>query len=239
MNFNFGVTAKPQSNTQYMKAWHVYDNVEFDGITGPTTGTSNKNGNSWKRWDMTFKSPAGIYKESIFEPNEKAAERTEVDGQNGGKIELPSQIETFNCMIQQVVNTYMNDANLEKFRKLATEGKLSNIDFDSFIKILTTLLKNPKKPSADNPIQLKLQGRNVDGKVYARLPNARISTQKDSLGEVWMSPFLGKNLTLTDYERQQAKATTASKPTDMSTVDTPIDKEDDIDSLVSDLENSL
>lgn len=236
MSFNFNMTAQPRSNSKYVEAWHVYDNVEFDGITGPVTGTS-KSGNTWKRWEMTFKSPEGIYKESIFEPNEKAAERTEIDGQNGGKIELPSQIETFNCMIQQVVSTYMNDSNLEKFQKLAKEGKLSNIDFDSFIKIISALLKNPKKPSAENPIQLKLHGRNVDGKMYARLPNARISTQKDSAGEVWMTPFLGRNLTLTDYERQQAKATTASKPTDMSSVDKP--KEDDIDSLVSDLENSL
>lgn len=237
MGFNFGMTAKAMSNDSYLKAWQVYDNVEFEGITGPTTGTS-KAGNTWKRWEMTFKSPEGIYKESIFEPNEKAAERTEVDGQNGGKRELPSQIETFNCKVQQIAATYMNDKSYETFQKFAKDGKFNNIEFADFIKILTKLLENPKKPTAEHPIQLKLQGRTVDGREYARLPNAAISTNKDSLGEVWMERFLGSKLTLTPYEMQRAKATTASKPTDMSSVDTTTE-DSGIDSLVDELEKSL
>jgi hypothetical protein len=92
--FNFGVTAKPVSTQSYLKAWSVYDNVEFAGISDPTTGKT-QDGKDWKMWKFTFKCPDGIYEESVFEPNEKATERTEYTGQDGKVTVYPSSIESF------------------------------------------------------------------------------------------------------------------------------------------------
>lgn len=239
--FNFGSTAKPISTQSYLKAWTIYNNVEFAGISDPVEGTS-KEGRKWRRWNMTFKCPEGIYQESIFEPMDaSAAERRTVDNRNGGKTTFPSSIETINLIIQQVVSVYMNDANKAKFQKLAAEGKFNNIEFSKFIDVLKKLLADPKKPSEDYPIMLKLQGRNSDGRIYARLPNASISTKGDSAGEAWMERFLGPNLTMTAYELQQAKATVNSKPTDMDSVDkeTTSESDSDLDDLVSSLDSEL
>lgn len=238
--FNFGVAAKPVSVQAYLKAWSIYDNVEFGGISDPVTGT-NSEGKSWKRWDISFKCKDGIYNEPIFEPKDASAtERREVETSNGGKRELPSQMETFNLIVQQIVSVFMNDTNKEKFQKAAESGKFNNIEFSKFIDILRKLMDNPKKPTEDYPIQIKLQGRNHDGKVYAKLPNASISSKT---GDAWLERFLGNNLTMTDYEKQQANATVNSKPTDMSSIDTPTatttTSEDDINALADELDSEL
>ena len=234
--FNFGVTAKPVSTQSYLKAWSVYDNVEFAGISDPTTGKT-QDGKDWKMWKFTFKCPDGIYEESVFEPNEKATKRTEYTGQDGKVTVYPSSIESFNCFVQYLVSVYMNDANKAKFTKLAETGKFNGIEFDSFINILKKLMANPKKPSAEYPIMLKLQGRTTaDGKLYARLPKAHIG--KD--GNPWMEEFIGANLSLSDYEKKQASSTVTSKPTNMETIDKPVSEEtDDLDSLVADLDKDL
>ena len=233
--FNFGTTAQPVNSQSYLRAWKIYDNVEFDGISGPQEGTSS-NGNKWRKWEFTFKCKEGIYKESIFEPSATDVDRVEVETSNGGKRMLPSRVETLNLIIQQIVFVYMNDKNKAKFQQLAESGKFNNIELNKFIDILKKLLENPKKPSENYPIQLKLQGRNNDGKVYAKLPNAAISTKDNS---AWMERFLGSNLTMTPYEVQQAKATTESKPTDMNSIDTPVQNTEDLDELTKELDNII
>ena len=113
--------------------------------------------------------------------------------------------------------------------------KFNNIEFDKFIDVLKKLLVNPKKPSAEYPIMIKLQGRTTtDGKLYARLPKAHIG--KD--GNPWMERFIGPNLSLTDYEKKQASGTVASKPTNMDIIDKPTES-DDLDSLVDTLDTEL
>lgn len=241
--FNFGETAKPVSAQSYLKAWNIYNNVEFGGISDPSTGTSRE-GRQWRKWDMTFKCKEGIYVESIFEPlDDSAKERRTIDNNRGGKTTFPSSIETFNLIIQQVVSVYMNDTNKSKFQKLAAEGKFNNIEFSKFIDVLRTLMADPKKPSEEHPIMLKLQGRNQEGRIYARLPNASISTKGNTAGEAWIERFLGPNLTLTDYERQQAKATVNSQPTNMDSIDrelspdTGVGDDSELDNLVNSLGN--
>ena len=232
--FNFGQTAKPVSTQSYLKAWSVYDNVEFAGISDPTTGKTS-DGRDWKMWKFTFKCPDGIYEESVFEPNEKAAERNEYTGQDGKVTVYPSSIESFNCFVQYIISVYMNDSNKEKFTKLAETGKFNNIEFYKFIDVLKKLLVNPKKPSDEYPIMIKLQGRTTtDGKLYARLPKAHIG--KD--GNPWMERFIGPNLSLTDYEKKQASSTVTSKPTNMDIIDKPTES-DDLDSLVDTLDTEL
>lgn len=231
--FNFSLSTTEVSNESYLRAWNVYDNVQFMGIEGPTEGVSKTSGNSWKKWDLVFKAKEGTYRESIFEPREGDDQRKEFDRQDGGKNLTPSTIETINLKLQQIISVYMNDTNKKKFQKLGAEGKFNNVEFKAFIKVISELLKDPKQPSVDYPIMIKLQG-NANG--YARLPYARIS--KD--GDAWMERWLGSNLSLTPYEMEQAKKRREAKPTNMSSVDAIPAKEikddlDDLDSLVDSL----
>lgn len=232
--FNFGQTAKPVSTQSYLKAWSVYNNVEFGGISEPTTGKTS-DGKEWKMWKFSFKCPDGIYEESVFEPSADSDKRREYTGDDGKVTIYPSNIESFNCMVQHIISVYMNDTNKKKFTDAAKKGLFNNIEFDKFISTLKKLLENPKKPSADYPIMIKLQGRSTaDGKLYARLPKAHIG--KD--GEPWMERFIGPNLKLSDYELRQANSTTASKPTNMEAIDKPVDDDlntDALDSLVDEL----
>ena len=231
-SFNFGNVNKPVSNGSTLRAWNIYDNCEFAGISEPVTGVGKTSGSNWKAWDITFHTPQGDYRERIFEPNERSAERMEVAGANGGKIELPSEIERVNEIFRQIVSTYATPENKEKLNKLAESGKLNNIDFETFVSVMKAVLKDPIKPSPEHPIQIKLQGRKGDRGTFARLPNARISTQPGSEGEVWMERFLGSNLSLSSYELQQQKAMGEGVPTTMPDID---NNDANVDDLLADL----
>lgn len=231
--FNFKTVNKPVTTQSYLQAWNIYDNASFGGISEPVTGTT-KDGDPWKAWDITFSTPKGVYKERIFSPTEQSGERREFDGANGGKIVLPSEVERIQEIFRQIVSVYATDKGKEQLNKLVETGKFDNISFDDFIKVMTTVLKDPKKPTEENPIQIKLQGRTSDGRTYAKLPSARISNQAGSEGEVWMERFIGANLTMSPYEMQQASKVTSAKPTNMDTVDKPAE-DVDIDSIMNSL----
>jgi len=233
MEFNFSSSAKEVKSESFLKPWAVYDNVSFGGIQGPTTG-DKKQGGTWRKWDLVFTCPDGVYKESIFEPSEGGDKRKEIDGQNGGKIKMPSDIDNINLKLQQVISVFMNDENKAKFQKLSNDGKFKGIEFSKFIEVVKKLLVNPKKPSADYPISIKLQG-NQNG--YARLPYARIS-ERDGVEEAWMERWIGPNLTMSAYEKGKASEYQKAKPTDMSAIDKPTIKDsdlEDLDSLVGEI----
>lgn len=226
MNMNFDSIANIKPTSQNLKAWHIYDKVDFKGVSDPITGPT-KDGGTWKAWDLTFQSPEGIYRERIFEPNEKATKRTELPGSNGGKITLPSNLEYIQQVVMQILDAYTTDGR-NKLSELAAAGKLHNIEFSQFMTIIKALTKNPIKASDDNNIQLKLQGRNSNGAVYAKLPNARINRE----GEVWLEKFVGKGLTMTAYELNKANEMSSVKPTNMDSVDAP---QDDLSDLMGNL----
>lgn len=212
--FDFGSIADVSvSQGTFLKPWHIYDDVKFAGISDPITGTT-KDGNTWKAWDFTFESPEGVFKEKIFEPNEKSTQRAHVKGNNGGEVELPSDFERIEQVIAQIVATYTTDG-MDKLKKLSESGKLDNLEFSQFIEVIKKLLKTPINPTEEHPIQLKLQGRTVNGVTYARLPNAAVSKQNK---EVFMGKFLGYPLSFTSYEKGQADKYNAG-PTNMASVD--------------------
>ena len=215
------------SDGSYLRPWNIYHNVKFGGISDPITGNT-KDGGTWKAWDFTFECEEGIYRERIFEPT--TMERGEYNGK-----QMPSDFERSQCFVAQVVSTY-NPAGFEKLKELTSAGKIKT--FDQFIEIIKKLLA---KPTAEGDIQLKLLGRNSDGKVFARLPNCAIG--KD--GKAFMSSFLGKKLTFTMWEETQKKnyeSASPSNPEVAKPVSTDIDKSpadggDDIN--FDDLENDL
>lgn len=234
--FNFGTITEVESSKNYLKAWSIYDNVKFGGISTPTEGES-KDGRKWKKWDITFECPDGIYVESVFEPGAEAAKRRDYDRPDGGKITFPSEIENLTCKFAQILNVYMNAENKKKYETLKAKKVFNSLDFDKFMEIITKLLENPVAPTPENPIQLKLQGRNHDGRVFAKLPDAKISSTD---GRVWIPNFLGKNLTLSAYEKKQAESTVQSVPTDMSKIDAPVvSANSDLDNDIADLTSEL
>ena len=200
------------SEGSYLRPWNIYHHVKFGGVSDPVTGNT-KDGGTWKAWDFNFECEEGIYRERIFEHT--TTERGEYQGK-----EMPSDFERSQCFITQVLATY-NPAGLEKLRELTNSGKVKT--FEQFIELVKRALTKAAQPSADNDIQLKLQGRTSNGKVFARLTNCSIG--KD--GKPFMSPFLGKKLTFTKWEEDQKKeyeSATPSNPETSKPINTDIDQ---------------
>ena len=187
------------SESAYLKPWNIYKKVKFAGVSDPITGNRN-DGEGWKAWDFTFECEDGVYRERIFEPT------TMERGEYNGKV-MPSDFERTQCFIAQVLFIY-NPKGLEKLKQLTGEGKVKT--FDQFMDVVKKLLEKPIVPTDDNDIQLKLAGRNSNGRIYPRITNCAIGQD----GKAFMSPFLGKKLTWSAWEEQQKRAYETSAPSD-------------------------
>ena len=226
MALNFGSVASIDTNAggSYMRAWNIYNDVKFDGISEEISG-NRKDGGTWRAWDFTFSCPQGSYKERIFEPNEQGQERRKVKNANGHESEMPSDMERVLYFASQVVDTYAPD-KYDKY--VAACAKIST--FDQFIALLHKVLDGTTKTSS-----LLLAGRNNAGTVYAALPNfVRVNSKT---GEAYTAErFLGDNLGFSAWELGQKKIYEEARPTAMndSKVDDVKSEEnfDDIDSLL-------
>jgi len=187
------------SESAYLKPWNIYKKVKFAGVSDPITG-NRSDGEGWKAWDFTFECEDGVYRERIFEPT------TMERGEYNGKV-MPSDFERTQCFIAQVLFIY-NPKGLEKLKQLTSEGKVKT--FDQFMDVVKKLLEKPIVPTDDNDIQLKLAGRNSNGRIYPRITNCAIGQD----GKAFMSPFLGKKLTWSAWEEQQKRAYETSAPSD-------------------------
>ena len=226
MALNFGSVASIDTNAggSYMRAWNIYNDVKFDGISEEVSG-NRKDGGTWRAWDFTFSCPQGSYKERIFEPNEQGQERRKVKNANGHESEMPSDMERVLYFASQVVDTYAPD-KYDKY--VAACAKIST--FDQFIALLHKVLDGTTKTSS-----LLLAGRNNAGTVYAALPNfVRVNSKT---GEAYTAErFLGDNLGFSAWELGQKKIYEEARPTAMndSKVDDVKSEEnfDDIDNLL-------
>ena len=229
MAFNFGNVASINTNAggSYLRAWNIYNDVKFDGISEEISG-KRQDGGTWRAWDFTFSCPQGSYKERIFEPNEQGQERRTVKNANGHESEMPSDMERVLYFAAQVVDTYAPD-KYDKY--VAACAKIST--FDQFITLLHKILDGTTKTSS-----LLLAGRNNNGTVYAALPNfVRVNSKTK---EAYTSErFLGDALGFSAWELQQKNAYENAKPTEMSgNSDVPaVDNKDDenFDDLMNDL----
>lgn len=226
MALNFGSVASIDTNAggSYMRAWNIYNDVKFDGISEEVSG-NRKDGGTWRAWDFTFSCPQGSYKERIFEPNEQGQERRKVKNANGHESEMPSDMERVLYFASQVVDTYAPD-KYDKY--VAACAKIST--FDQFIALLHKVLDGTTKTSS-----LLLASRNNAGTVYAALPNfVRVNSKT---GEAYTAErFLGDNLGFSAWELGQKKLYEEARPTAMndSKVDDVKSEEnfDDIDNLL-------
>lgn len=207
MSFNFGSLAStPTTNgTAYLKPYNIYDNVAVDSME-IKEGTSEK-GNTWKCLKVTFKSPEGIYTESIWYPKDGDDVRREVETSNGGKRYMASNFEVTMAMVAAMGHAF----NPEGFKKLQEMSKNFR-SFDDVTKGLMTILNKTKGTTTS----MKLVGRTTaDGKVYARLPQPIGITQNKDTKEWYTFPvaIFGDNLAFSAYEQGQADAYHKATPT--------------------------
>lgn len=219
MSFNFSNVAKVSTATSgnFLRAWNIYEDVKFDGISEEISG-KRQDGGSWRAWDFTFTCPQGSYRERIFEPNEKGQERRVVSNNNGHESQMPSDMERVLYFAAQLVETYA-PTKYEKY--VAACAKIST--FDQFIALLHKVLDGSEITSS-----LLLAGRNNNGSVYAALPNfVRINSKT---GEAYTSEkFLGDNLAFSAWELSQKKEFENAKPTKMEDNDIDVSSNDEID----------
>lgn len=229
LNFSSLETTKAVSTSSHLRAWNIYENVKFEGISDPITGT-NSMGGEWKAYDFTFSCPEGSYSERIFEPTEKSIERRSFPNSNGHDVEMPSDWERTKLFVTHVIAVY-NPKGFETLQQNANKLKT----FDQFIALAKKLLENTEITT-----NLKLAGRNTGGTVYASLPKFAY-VAKDGDAKI-RENFLGDKVTFTAWELQQKEAFEKVKPTDMPTVDSAdniVDPEpandEDINSLIAGL----
>lgn len=233
INLDFGSLATTQavSTNNRLRAWNIYENVKFDGIEGPVTGTG-QTGNEWKAYDFKFSCPEGIYVERIFEPTEKSIERRSFPNANGHDVEMPSDWERTRSFIAQLVAVY----NPEGY-KVLQENSSKIKSFEQMIALVSKLMEG-----CDTTTSLKLAGRNNNGTVYATLP--RFVSINSKTHECYTSDnFVGDKVAFSAWELKQKNSYESAKPTEMTDTgvaslseDTPVASNDeDIDSLLNGL----
>ena len=243
MAFNFGSLAnsKPASNISYLKPYEIHSDVTIK--SAEVKEGNSANGNAWKSLNITFGNDKGIYQDSIFyldENNPKDFERGSLDMPNGGKRELPSPWERLKDKMAAIGFAFF-PTSFEKIQGVSDKIK----SFDELMRLFKQAIdKNIDK----NPTNMKLVGRNSNGRVYAALPSCtgiaqakderRANENRIKIGEwyTWMiSPFNNDSskLAFTAYEQKQADEYHNAKPTPIgnSANNTdPINNFDDTDS---------
>lgn len=225
MSFNFGSLAdtKPASSISYLKPYGIYEGVSIKS-TETKEGTSS-NGNPWKSLVVTFGNDEGIFSESLFylnENNPKDFERGTQDMPNGGKRELPSSWERLKDRMAAIGFAFFPE-DFEKIQQASSKIK-------SFDELMVLFKKALDKNLGKKSTNMKLVGRNSDGRVFAALPSCtgiaqakdekRATENKVNVGDwyTWMiSPF-NDNLTklsFSAYEQKQANEYHNAKPTEM------------------------
>ena len=224
MNFNFDQEQNyVASSQQYLKAYTINE-VKLTKIEKTTLQGSKDPNASYDVVALEFtgtdKNP-GIFTTNLFIPSsDEDAKRPTFKNSQGHEYERPSRAENFQYTLMQLMQVLNPEGAKVAIGKLA--GK--NVGVDTFIQLVIGTIN--KKPDAVT--NLKLVGRNVNGVVYAQLPNA-CGLNKE--GKLFPVNFVGNSLFFSAYEEQQSKAVNEAKPTPVAE-----DKNDEnIDDLLADI----
>ena len=232
MAFNFGISAESavRNVRKSLAPWGIY-NVTFKGVEVREFDGKKDPSAHYKVLDIKFENEDGYFTVTQFFPRPGDDERRSYDGKNGGKVEMPSNFETIMALVKQTAQV-LNPEGFVKMQKASASFK----SFDDVAKALVAVTK----PMIDTQTQLKLVGRNRDGKVVAEIPRI-VSINKQ--GESWISDnYIGSKLFFSDYEETQRTKYASAKPTEMPEqtvadpvgIDTTSAEEDDfnLDSLL-------
>ena len=213
------------STQQYLKAYTINE-VKLTKIEkGVLKGSKDPNAEYQivtLEFTGTEKNP-GIFTTNLFIPtSEDDAKRPVFKNNEGHEYNRPSRAENFQYTLMQL----MQVINPEGAKALLAKLNGKSVDTDTFIKSVIAVIDKKKEDTVTN---LKLVGRNVNGTVYANLPNA-CGLNKE--GKLFPINFVGDTLFFSAYEEQQSKAVNSAQPT-------PVAKEeasgDELGDLLSDL----
>lgn len=237
MAFTFNLSVPETSNTNYLRAYNIYDDVTIQG-SEIKEGTSAA-GRKWKSLNITFGNNEGIYNHSIFYvdlKNKEDLERKVWDQPNGGKTYGPSNAETAMYTMAAIAHAFMPEY-VDKLNEIVAK---CNNNFDKIAEAYKIMLD---KVVNKNKTSMKLVGQNKDGAVYATLPKIAICSEaKDqktadrneiNVGDwyVWMKSPFGKNLTFSAWELSKKNEMNNAKPTAMPDVPGIDSTSDGIDDL--------
>ena len=159
---------------------------------------------SYSAIDFTFENEQGTHTERLFEPQSA----TRQPNRFNSAVEDPSQAEQFMCKLMQIIQV-LSPENYAKMQ--ADPKKYSAPDFDALTRMVKKLLEN--SIGTETQIKLLPNGRFVG---FPGFP-ARI----DKNGNLYLSTsFIGADLTLTPYEKNQIDKALTAKPTKMETIAT-------------------
>ena len=226
MNFNFDQEQSyVASSQQYLKAYTINE-VTLTKIEKTTLQGSKDPNASYDVIALEFtgtdKNP-GVFSTNLFIPSsDEDAKRPTFKNAQGHEYERPSRAENFQYTLMQLMQVLNPEGAKAALAKL--QGK--NVGVDTFIQLVIGTIK--KKPNVKT--NLKLIGRNVNGTVYAQLPNA-CGLNKE--GKLFPINFVGDTLFFSAYEEQQSKAVKDAKPTPVA--EDSAKEDEDIDDLLADI----
>lgn len=223
--FNFDSnTSFVNNGPSYLRPYDIYK-VILKKIE--KTELNGKDGTKYPVVNIEFESiedPKGIYSENLFIPTREEDMKRRVNETSGAKY--PSASEKFQFTLMQIVEV-LNPEGAKKIKEIS--NKITT--FDQFIDLIIKALKGKNNVEA----YLKLVGRNVNGSVYAALPNSCV-LGKDATEQTVPSPitFINKDrnargMEFSNYEMTQMKAYKNAAPTTMNTGNTSGAESDDID----------
>ena len=221
--FNFSNLSEQNFSSNagaYLRPYDIYTvnltNIEKTEITG-------KDGTNYPVIALEFTGVGdnkGTFTTNVFIPNKESdMERRTLKNSNGHESQVPSNFETFQFTLMQIVHA-LNPAGEEKIK--ANASKIKTID--QFIDLILKALAGKEKVETN----LKLVGRNNGGVIYAALPNSCGINKK---GEIFPTNFIGPKETLffSNYEITQQKQYRNAKPTNMDKEEDVADKSNDVD----------
>lgn len=227
MEFNFsnlGNNSFVSEGPKYLRPYNIYEvvlsSIKKDVLKG-------KDGTEYSVVNIEFSGDDGIYTENLFVPTKDDDFKRRTNPTSG--VMYPSSFERFQYTLMQIVEV-LNPTGAAKIKENGPKIKT----LDQFVDLILKALANVK----NEKVFLKLVGRNINGSVYAALPNSCVLA-KNATAETKPSPinFISRDknargMEFSNYEMSQMKAYQNAKPTPMSDDTTPDTTEDvDLDNI--------
>lgn len=203
LNFGISSDSAVRKVRKQLNPWEIYD-VKFKGCEVKEFKGKKDPNVTYKTLNINFENEDGYFTVTKFFPKDGDEERREYDGNNGGKVTMPSNFETLMAIVKQTAQV-LNPTGFEKMQKASSA-------FKSFDDVATYLIKITD-PYKDTDTKIKLIGKNKDGKVTAEIPRI-VAINKE--GDAFIADnYIGSKLFFSDYEETQRTKYINTKPTEM------------------------
>lgn len=218
MDFNFNSLSEQNfagNSTKYLQPYEIYK-VNLTKIEKKETKGKKDPNAVYHVIALEFTGEDGVFETNLFIPSkDEDMKRPTFQNSDGHEYNRPSRFENFQFTLMQIVHA-LNPAGEQKIKDKASKIK----SMDTFVDLIIKALSNVSKVETN----LKLVGRNNEGKVYTALPNA-CGLNKE--GEIFPINFIGENLFFTNYELTQQKNFKNASPTNMDKVENNPDESND------------